>query len=183
LPSGHASPAPSVTALPRPARGVALPHGTRGLPVVVTTARLTVGGTITDPHALAALRVLAALPPSLRRKAVGAVATDTSIRVAIAGGPLVEFGDTSRLAAKVLALQAVLGVYRRKGLACTFLDVSVPDRPLGMPLLPAPATQSAATATPGAGPTPTGGGTNGSAGSTPAGKPSSKPSPSPTSTP
>ncbi len=110
--------------------------------MIVTAAPLSVGATIADTRVRAALSVLAALPRSLRRSVLGARATATSIRVVVSGGPTIEFGDTSRLTAKVLALRAVLGRYRQHHIACTFVDVSVPDRPLGAPLLPAPAIQS-----------------------------------------
>jgi len=139
---GGASPAPAATSLPTPPAGVKLPHGTRALPVVVTAVPLTVGATITDTRVRAALSVLAALPRPLRRSTLGARATATSIRVMVNGGPTIEFGDTSRLAAKVLSLRAVLVRYRQHHIACTFVDVSVPDRPLGAPLLPAPAVQA-----------------------------------------
>ena len=170
---GTASPAPASTDLPRPAATVRLPHGTRSLPVIVTSVPLSVGATVADTRVRAALSVLAALPRSLRRDALGARATATSIRVVEAGGPTVEFGDTSRLTAKVLALRAVLGRYRRHHIACTFVDVSVPDRPLGAPLLPPPAVQTvhSSSAT-----TPSGGDSSGGAtGAT-------RPSPSPTAT-
>ncbi len=178
-PGGRASPspAPSVTALPRPDTGVKLPRGTRSLPVLVTTTRLVVGTSVGDSHTLAALRVLGALPRALRRKALGATATGTSIRVAISGGPVVEFGDASRLRAKVLALKAVLQRYRAKHVTCTFVDVSVPDRPLGTPLLPAPDTQSGTSSTT-TGATGTVGST-GTATSTPTGKSSASPTTNP----
>ena len=108
----------------------------------MATVPLTVGETITDTRVRAALSVLAALPRTLRRNALGARATATSIRVVVTGGPTIEFGDTSRLSAKVLALRAVLARYHLHHTACTFVDVSVPDRPLGAPLLPAPAVQA-----------------------------------------
>jgi len=136
------SPTPAATSLPSPPPAVKLPHGTRSLPVVVTSVPLTVGATITDTRVRAALSVLAALPRALRRSTLGARATATSIRVVVSGGPTIEFGDTSRLAAKVLALRLVLARYRQHHTACTFVDVSVPDRPLGAPLLPAPAVQT-----------------------------------------
>jgi hypothetical protein len=170
------SPSPSVTALPRPDGGVKLPRGTRDLPVVVTTARLAVGATISDPHTLAALLVLDALPHVLRHRVLGATASDTSIRVTISDGLLVEFGDATRLRAKVLALTAVLARYRAQRVVCTYVDVSVPDRPLGAPLLRAPATQSSAAATPQAGAT-------GGPPATPRATPTGKPSASPTSRP
>ena len=92
-----------------------------------------------------ALTVLAALPGALRRGALGASATDTSIRVYVKGGPTVEFGDTTRLTAKILALKAVLARYRARGFACTFVDVSVPDR--AGTLRPMPKPQAACTQT------------------------------------
>jgi hypothetical protein len=98
---------------------------------------------VADNHVRQALVVLAALSGALRRGALGASATDTSIRVTETGGLTVEFGDTGALTAKVLALEAVLGRYRADRVACTFVDVSVPDRPLGAPLLPAPLVQAA----------------------------------------
>lgn len=167
------SPSASSTSLPQPDASVALPHGTRHLPVVVSDAPVSVGGTIADAHVRVALTVLAALPSALRRSALGASATDTSIRVYVGGGPTVEFGDTSALAAKVLALKAVLGRYRARHISCTFVDVSVPDRPLGAPLLPAPSVQ---TATPTAAPTssPTSAATS-SPKNTPSGTPTSAP--------
>jgi hypothetical protein len=121
---------------------VGLPRGARHLPVVVSSAPATVGTTVADPHARQALTVLAALPVAMRRGALGARASDTSIRVYVAGGLTIEFGDTGGLAAKVLSLKAVLARYRARHIACTYVDVSVPDRPLGAPLLPAPAVQA-----------------------------------------
>ena len=141
--SPGSSPSPSSTSLPQPAATVALPRSARRLPVIVTDVALTVGRTVADTHVRDALTVLAALPGALRRGALGASATDTSIRVYVKGGPTVEFGDTTRLTAKILALKAVLARYRARGFACTFVDVAVPDRPLGAPLLAAPPVQAA----------------------------------------
>jgi hypothetical protein len=141
--SSTAKPQISETTLPQPAASVGLPRGARHLPVVVSSAPAIVGTTVADPHARQALAVLAALPAALRRGALGARASDTSIRVYVAGGPTIEFGDTGGLAAKVLSLKAVLARYRAHHIACTYVDVSVPDRPLGAPLLPAPAVQAA----------------------------------------
>jgi hypothetical protein len=178
-PSGRASPAASPspssssTSLPQPAASVALPRGTRHLPVIVSDAPLAVGGTVADVYARDALTVLAALPATLRRGALGASATATSIRVYVTGGPTVEFGDTTRLTAKTLALSAVLVRYRARHVVCTFVDVSVPDRPLGAPLLSAPPVQAATPTT-----APSGSTTNGATGtpkSAATGPPTSKP--------
>jgi cell division septal protein FtsQ len=146
------SPTPSSTSIPRPAADVKLPGGTRRLPAIVSATPLTVGATVADPHVRAALVVLGVLPAVMRREVLGAAATDTSIRIYTTGGLTVEFGGTARLAAKVIALKAVLGRYRARGVTCTFVDVSVPDRPLAAPVLSSGATQSVgtATATPGA---------------------------------
>ena len=170
------SPSPSSTDLPRPPADVKLPHGTRALPVIVTTVPLSVGATISDGHVRAALSVLAALPRPLRRSALGARATATSIRVVVSGGPTIEFGDTSRLTAKVLALRAVLGRYRHHHVACTFVDVSVPDRPLGAPLLPALAVQAPSSAGGSSG-GPTSGGAAGAANGGKTGQGKTSPSP------
>jgi cell division septal protein FtsQ len=164
-PNATAAPSPSSTSIPRPAADVKLPRGTRRLPAIVSATPLTVGATVADPHVRAALVVLGALPAALRREALGAGATDTSIRVYTTGGLTVEFGGTARLTAKVIALRAVLGRYRARGVTCTFVDVSVPDRPLAAPVLSGGATQSVGTATP----------TPGAPTTTPSGSPVSTP--------
>ena len=107
-PSSSPSPNASPTTLPQPGAGVGLPRGARHLPVVVSSVPVSVGTTVADPHVRQALAVLAALPAALRRTALGARATDTSIIVYESGGLRIEFGDGSELAAKALALKAVL---------------------------------------------------------------------------
>jgi cell division septal protein FtsQ len=186
-PSSSPSPSASPTTLPQPGAGVGLPRGARHLPVVVSGAPVSVGTTVADPHVRQALAVLAALPATLRRTALGARATDTSIIVYESGGLRVEFGDGSELAAKALSLKAVLSRYRAHRVTCTYVDVSVPDRPLGAPLLPAPATQTGTTAgapshTPGATPKSTPSGSpSATKSATPGG--AAKPTGTPTTTP
>jgi POTRA domain, FtsQ-type len=154
--------------MPHPPTSVKLPAGTRSLPVLVVDVPTEVGATITDARVRDALTGLAALPRPLARRAVGAVATPTSIRLLLIGGPTIELGDTHDLAAKMLALQAVLSRYTTRHTACTFIDVSVPGRPLGAPLLPVVGTQTGATGgAPSASPSPVLG-----AGSTPSVRPS-----------
>lgn len=155
-----------------------LPRGTRRLPAIVSATPLTVGATVADPHVRAALSVLVALPTALRRQVLGAGATDTSIRIYTAGGLTVEFGGTARLAAKVIALKAVLGRYRARGVTCTFVDVSVPDRPLAAPVLSSGATQGGGTT-----PTPTPGASSGATQPTPTTTPSTTPSGTPSGSP
>jgi hypothetical protein len=180
-PASSPSPSPSSTSLPQPAANVVLPRGTRELPVIVTDTPVTVGGTVADPDVRDALTVLAALPRTLRRAARGVSATDISIRVYLGSALTVEFGDTSALKAKTLALEAVLSRYRARRVACTFVDVSVPDRPLGAPLLGSPPVQAATpTTTPSSSPKSTATASlrskaTGSPKSTPSGQPTSKP--------
>jgi POTRA domain, FtsQ-type len=171
-PDSTASPSPSATSIPRPAAGVKLPRGTRRLPVIVATTPLTVGATVADAQVRAALVVLGRLPTALRRAALGAGATDSSIRVYVTGGLTVEFGGTAHLTAKMIALKAVLGRYHARGVTCTFVDVSVPDRPLAAPLLIAGSTQSTTGATPSPGASST---ASPSTSPTPAGSPTSTP--------
>jgi hypothetical protein len=168
-----AAPSPSSTAIPRPTADVKLPRGTRRLPAIVSATPVAVGATVNDPHVRAALLVLGALPTALRRDVMGAGATDTSIRIYTAGGLTVEFGGAARLTAKVIALKAVLGRYHAHGVTCTFVDVSVPDRPLAAPVLSSGASQSVG------GTTPTPGASSGTTSTSPT--PSA--SGSPTSTP
>jgi cell division septal protein FtsQ len=94
------------------------------------------GQSIADDGVLAGLRVLAALPVSLRAR-VQVVRVDAGGQVALVlrEGPRVELGGEERMVAKVLALRAVLAAYRRAGTAPTLIDVSAPDRPLGRPRL------------------------------------------------
>lgn len=96
----------------------------------------TAGRSIADDGVLAGLRVLAALPVSLRAR-VQVVRIDAGGQVALSlkEGPRVELGGEERMVAKVLALRAVLAAYRRAGTAPKFVDVSAPDRPMGRPRL------------------------------------------------
>jgi len=153
-PSGSARPRPSASASPaaaaagpppRPPVTLQMTRRVARLPSLAASEPVAIGATVADPHVRAALAALSALPHSQARRVTGATATDTSIRLYCAGGPTVELGDTSELASKVLALRAVLARYRTRQVRCTFVDVSVPNRPLAAPLLPAPSVQSSPT--------------------------------------
>lgn len=94
------------------------------------------GTVVRDPDVLLALRVLAALPGSLRsRVAVVRVDGDAQVALDLKDGPLVELGGEERVRAKVLSLRAVLAAYRRAHVTPTAVDVSAPDRPLARPRL------------------------------------------------
>lgn len=105
------------------------------LPRLATTARVREGEMLKDQRVGAALRLIAALPHSLRDR-LAVVESDpqgqTTLRFAT--GMVALWGDADRLTAKALALRAVLDSYRRAGKTCTFIDVSVPDRVLARPV-------------------------------------------------
>jgi len=137
-PSATVSPSPSPSRLgplPAPPRAV-VPPSMRRLPVMATDEPVTVGEDVPDPHVTEGLRIAAALPSRLRWGVAAVVVTDTSARIYLRDGLEWEFGDATELEAKMLALDAVLRRYRQRRVRCTFVDVSVPHRPLGAPVLP-----------------------------------------------
>ena len=113
------------------------PPGARlHLPRLTTTARVREGAMLVDPGVTAALRLVVALPQELRSKlAVVESSPQGQTTLRFAAGPVAIWGDGGRLPAKVLALRAVLDRYASAGKACTFIDVSIPDRVLARPVL------------------------------------------------
>ena len=136
-----ATPASSGAAVSDPAAvAAALDRGPRGvklkLPRIAATTKLKPGGEVRDEDLLAALGVVVGLPDSLRaRVAVVDVQPGRQVGLSFTDDLEVEIGDTHRLVAKVLALRAVLKAYEARGEHATFVDVSIPDRPLGRPRL------------------------------------------------
>ncbi len=106
------------------------------LPAMAYDGPVAVGSAVDDAGVEAALTLVTALPGSLRSQvvALSAASPDTLVML-LRGGVMVEMGDTSRLAAKAMALRAVLDRYRRSGVTPSRIDVTLPDRPLGSPLL------------------------------------------------
>lgn len=106
------------------------------LPRLRVAEKLEPGARADDAKVQAAVKTLAGLSGSLRRQ-VTLVEVTKSLRVTatLRDGLVVRFGDATRLGDKVIALRAVRGVYRRAGRTPTYIDVSVPERPLGRPLL------------------------------------------------
>jgi cell division protein FtsQ len=84
---------------------------------------------LTDPVALAELRVAAAAPPALARRiaTVGRGST-RGIVVKLAAGPQLIFGDDSLLDAKWAAAAGVLADSSSKG--ASYVDVRLPERPV-----------------------------------------------------
>ena len=106
------------------------------LPAVFTTASVRVGQVVGDAQARAAALIAGSLPANLRAAAAYArVNKAGNVRLVLRDGPLVDFGGGSRLKAKTLALKAVLASYAREHVTPTYIDVSVPDRPLAVPKL------------------------------------------------
>jgi len=106
------------------------------LPRMAGRTAAKAGTTVKDQDVLLGLRVLGALPLSLRRRVdVLRVDGEAQVTVDLAGGPVVVLGGEGSMRAKVLSLRAVLDAYRRAGVGPTMVDVSAPDRPLARPRL------------------------------------------------
>jgi cell division septal protein FtsQ len=106
------------------------------LPRMAASAPPKAGAAIRDADVRQGLRVLAALPASLRaRVLVLRVDDEAQVSLDLHDGPLVKLGGVERMPAKVLSLRAVLAAYRRAGVDPTEIDVSAPDRPLARPRL------------------------------------------------
>jgi hypothetical protein len=115
--------------------GVVLPRQARRLPVLLTSDKVKVGDAVDDRYARDALAVLAILPPARRARVRFVSSSPSGIDVVLRSGATYVFGDGSDLVNKELALQAVLAAYRRHHLHATWVDVSVPNRPLGTPVI------------------------------------------------
>ena len=95
-----------------------------------------VGRAAGDARVQTAVAVLADVPRSLRRRVARAEVTKAlRVTVTLRDGTVVRLGDAGRVSDKVIALGAVTAAYRARGLRPTYVDVSVPERPLGRPLL------------------------------------------------
>ncbi|HEY2636663.1 MAG TPA: FtsQ-type POTRA domain-containing protein [Solirubrobacteraceae bacterium] len=98
-----------------------------GLPRVVVATPPT-AGQVTARRALGAIDVVADAPGPLRARVVGAAWTaGRGLVVTLRSGPLLIFGDATRVQAKWLATARVLADRTSKG--ATYLDVRVPERP------------------------------------------------------
>lgn len=132
-----ASPSPSATAFGPPPAGD-LPHEMWHLPAMQTEEDVSAGDDVSDERVRVGLDLLAALPSALRKQARVVKVGETNARVTFADRLQVEFGDAVGVAAKIAALKAVLARYRSERRRATFVDVSVPGRPVAAPLLATP---------------------------------------------
>lgn len=98
---------------------------TRKLPVLHAT-RLSPGGRLTDPKALAAVNVLAAAPAALREKVSRIWSGPKGLSLDLRAGPQLFFGTSERPAAKWMATARVLAEPSAQG--AVYLDVRVPER-------------------------------------------------------
>ena len=128
----------------------ALPAQARRLPIVRSAVPVRVGGIVSDAGVRDALALLGALPTSLRAQVAEVKQAPESLLAVLRSGLRIEFGTTTQLRVKMVALDAVLGAYHRHHVAPTYIDVSLPNRPLGMPILVA--TTATLPATPAASP-------------------------------
>jgi cell division protein FtsQ len=84
--------------------------------------RLTAGAGPADPATRAAARVVAALTPELRAKIrTLVVESPTNIRLELAGGVVVVWGDAERSDVKAMVATALLSQARQR------IDVSAPE--------------------------------------------------------
>jgi cell division septal protein FtsQ len=106
------------------------------LPRLRTAEAPNLGARAGDPKIRTAVEVLDGLPRGLRRRvAVLQVTKTLRVTVTLREGLVVRFGDASRLGDKAIVVRAVSAAYRTQGRTPTYIDVSVPERPLGRPLL------------------------------------------------
>jgi cell division protein FtsQ len=99
---------------------------------VIPLGVLPGGARVTNPNALAAVRLLAAAPDPLRAKLSQVTTVAAHGLVAqIRGGPSIYFGDGTELAAKWLAASEVLADPGSAG--ASYIDVTYPNRPAAGP--------------------------------------------------
>jgi hypothetical protein len=105
------------------------------LPALLSTGPLELRAAVSQPAVLAALAVARAMPTALRAKMQRVQATAAGLRVVLRDGLRIDVGSAEQLRAKVMSLEAVTGYYRAKHVKPTWVDVSLPDRPLAKPKL------------------------------------------------
>jgi hypothetical protein len=106
------------------------------LPRIAVSGRVRERAVLGDKATAEMLRVITALPGSLRRKLTVVQDDGGQLTLRFADGPVTAWGDSSRTLAKTIALRTVLAAYAAAGKTCTELDVSLPDRTLAKPVLP-----------------------------------------------
>lgn len=105
------------------------------LPRMSVSGRVRAGSVVRDPAVAEMLKVITALPRSLRRRLAVVQDDEGQITLRFVGGPVTVWGDSERTLAKTVALRTVLRRYEVAGKSCARLDVSLPDRTLATPVL------------------------------------------------
>ena len=105
------------------------------LPVMQATGPLRLRAVTSDAAILDALAVARAMPVAVRSQIQRVRPTAAGLRLVLRDGLVVDVGSADELRAKMLSLQAVTDYYRGKHIKPTYVDVSLPDRPLAKPKL------------------------------------------------
>lgn len=113
----------------------------RGVPAITVKAP-PVGERVSDPLALAQVRILAAAPAVLRDRVTRMFTGARGMQAQFSEGPVVAFGAPDRLAAKWMAITAVLAEPSSAG--ATLIDVTVPESPAAVGLAPLPEPDASA---------------------------------------
>ena len=124
-------------------RGIGSPSGLASVPV----GRLPTGDRLSDPAGIQALELLDIGPPVLRARIVSVTLGAHGLTAQLRGGPVLYFGDTTRLHAKWAALARVLADSASSG--ASYIDVHTPDRPaaqVGDPVTTGPSANAPGTA-------------------------------------
>ena len=105
----------------------ALPSVANGLPVIAATQH----GVEPEPTAVAgAARAVTAMSPSLRQRIDGvSILASGSLRVDLASGAMVAYGESTELPEKAMALRALLDYALGRGATVVSADVRVPSAP------------------------------------------------------
>ena len=111
-----------------------------GLPVIAVTS-LVRGKRVVDPTTASEVRLAALAPRRLRAELTEVSAADGGLIAKLRGGPLLRFGDGSRLAAKWVAADRVLQDPQAAGAG--YIDLSIPERPASGALATADSTVDA----------------------------------------
>jgi cell division protein FtsQ len=115
---------------------------TKDLPVVAVKV-LPAGRRLDDAQALRSVRLMAAVPASLRRRVVRVFRGTRGLSTTVRDGPKLYFGGGRRLRAKWLAVAQVLANDTARG--ASYVDVRIPERPVAGGFKPRPAESSTST--------------------------------------
>ncbi|MBJ7243529.1 MAG: hypothetical protein JHD03_01770 [Solirubrobacteraceae bacterium] len=99
------------------------------------------GKRVVDPTTASEVRLAALAPRRLRAELTEVSAVDGGLIAKLRGGPLLRFGDGSRLAAKWVAADRVLQDPQAAGAG--YIDLSIPERPASGALATADSTVAA----------------------------------------